>query len=103
MAVSVDTLLVMRRLRAAGLSDGLAEAHAEVGRDLLLANVSSISDLKDVERDIKNELAMVRRDVEASTKELRTLISELELRMTIKLGAIAAAAVALMAALQKLL
>lgn len=103
MAVSVDMLLYVRRLRALGVDPDVAETHAELGRDVLLANVAAADDVASLANVTKAELTALRREVETAVRELQSSIRELKLRMTIKLGAIVAAGVALAAALQKLL
>ena len=60
-------------------------AHAELARDMILADTATKADLTELKKD-----------VEASLREL-------ELRMTVKIGAIIGAAVTVITALQKFL
>ena len=85
MAIALDTLRFAQRLEQVGVSREQAVAHAELARDLVLADVSS-----------KDDLGHLKREIDGSLREL-------ELRMIIKIGAIVAAAVAVIAAIQKLL
>ncbi|KQP48836.1 hypothetical protein ASG40_19095 [Methylobacterium sp. Leaf399] len=83
MAFAFDTLKFTQRLEQVGVGREQAIAHAELARDMILADSATKADL--------NELK----------KEIDASLRELELRMTVKLGAIIGAAVAVIAALQK--
>jgi hypothetical protein len=85
MAVAFDTLKFTQRLEQVGVGREQAIAHAELARDMIIADSATKADLQSVKT------------------ELQGALRELELRMTIKLGAIAAAAVAIVGALQKVL
>lgn len=85
MAVALDTLRFTQRLEQVGVSREQATAHAELARDMILADVPTRQDLGELKREIDSSLR------------------ELELRMTVKIGAIVAAAVAVVAAVQKLI
>ena len=85
MTVALDILRFAQRLEQVGVSREQAVAHAELARDMVLADVSS-----------KADLGVLKREIDGSLREL-------ELRMTVKIGAIVAAAVAVIAAIQKLL
>ena len=86
-----DTLKFAKRLEEAGFSAhqaaGTAAAFGEAMVEIL-ANVATKADLL----DIRHDLELLRRDMNA-----------MELRLTIKLGAMIAAAVAITATLVKLL
>jgi len=58
----------------------------------ILANVATKADFAELGADVRHDLAFMRRD-----------LTDMELRITIKLGAMLATAVAVMAALVKLL
>ena len=80
--ITFDTHKFIRRLQEAGFSPQQAEAVAEAFRDAQgEAELATKRDIEDLRRDMK----------------------EIELRLTIKLGAMLAAAVAITAALVKLL
>ena len=74
MAIILDTLLYAQRLQKAGVSQELAEAHAEITRDMVVAEVASRDDLK-------NELAQLR-------SELVTLEQKLINRITLLVPAV---------------
>lgn len=83
--MTFDTLTYARRLEKAGVPREPAEAHAEA-----LAAIAA------------DELA-TKRDLAEGLAGIRSEIRETELRLTIKVGAMVAAAVAIVAALIKLL
>lgn len=84
MATIIDTLEYSKKLKAAGVPELQAEAQAEA-----LSKLAS------------EELA-TKKDIEDLRRELQTTIRELEYRLTIKAGAMTAAAVAALAAIIKL-
>jgi hypothetical protein len=119
--VAFDTLRFSQRLAEAGLAGpqaaGVAAATAEAVGELV-AQLATKSDLALLRQELRAEQAALRQELRteqaALRQELRTDISalrhevkgdiaQLELRMTIKLGSMMAAAVALTAALTKLL
>jgi hypothetical protein len=88
MTMAFDSLRYAQRLQQVGVSREQAEAHAELARDMVIADVATKADLAAAVRDLK--------------AELQAEIKLLEQRMTIKLGAMIAAAVAIIVAAQKL-
>ena len=92
MAYAFDTLRFTQRLEQVGVGREQAIAHAELARDMILGEAAS-----------KDDVLAVRKDVVDLKKEIDDIPRELELRMTIKLGAIVVAAIAGVAAIQKFL
>ena len=103
MTYAFDTLKFTQRLEQVGVGREQAEAHAELARDMILADVATKADLFAVEAALKSEIAGVKTELGTMKKEFEGSLRELELRMTVKLGAIIAAAAAAVAALQKFL
>ncbi|MBM3548568.1 MAG: hypothetical protein FJX54_16595 [Alphaproteobacteria bacterium] len=92
-AVPFDTLALARKLRdEAKLPQEQAEGVAKALGDVMSEEIAAKSDIRDVRRDIES----VRRDV-----------AELEIRLkhdlTLRLGAMMAASIAIIAALVKIL
>jgi len=85
MTHAFDTFKFTQRLEQVGVGREQAVAHAELARDMILANVATKADLTDLKKEIDGSLR------------------ELELRITVRIGAIVGAAVAVVAALQKFL
>ncbi|MCJ2053722.1 hypothetical protein [Methylobacterium sp. J-070] len=85
MTYAFDTLTFTQRVEQVGVGREQAVAHAELARDMILADTATKADLTELKKDI-----------EASLREL-------ELRMTVKIGAIIGAAVTVITALQKFL
>jgi hypothetical protein len=81
MAVAFDTLRFTQRLEQTGVTREQAIAHAELARDMIIAESATKADLGALETKIDGSLR------------------EVELRLTIKLAAISAAAVALVSAI----
>ena len=85
MALASDTLKFTQRLEQVGGGRDQAVAHTELARDMILADLATKADLSDIRKPIDGSLR------------------ELELRITVRIGAIVGAAVAVIAALQKFL
>jgi hypothetical protein len=96
MAFAFDTLKFTQRLEQVGVGREQAIAHAELARDMILADSATRADLVDMEKALRADLKSFKGEIDGSLREL-------ELRMTVKLGAIIVAAVAVIAALQKFL
>lgn len=107
MTYAFDTLKFTQRLEQVGVGREQAEAHAELARDMILADVATKADLVALETalktEIRTEITGVKAEIGTMKKEFEGSLRELELRMTVKLGAIIAAAAAAVAALQKFL
>ena len=78
MAMAFDTLGYVRRLQEAGVDRKVAEAHADLAKDMILADL-------------------------VTTRELDKRLTELELRLTIKVGGMLVVAVGVLVAAQSLL
>lgn len=93
--VAFDTLKLAKRLEDAGFAPNEAAATASAMGDAMTelhANLATKAELNVFRSEMRHEFELVRRDLAA-----------LELRMTVKLGGMMAAAVGLTAALVKLL
>jgi hypothetical protein len=77
MAMAFDTLGYVRRLQDAGVERKVAEAHADLAKDMILADL-------------------------VTTRELDKRLTELELRLTIKMGGMLVIAVGVLVAAQNL-
>jgi hypothetical protein len=104
--VAFDTLRFSQRLTEAGLTSaqaaGAAAATAEAIGDLV-GQLSTKHDHAMLRQELKADAAALRQEMVAELSSMRRDIQQLELRMTVKLGAMIAGAVALTAALVRLL
>ena len=96
MTMAFDTLKFSHRLQQVGVSREQADARAELARDMVIAELATKSDLAVTSKDLQSEIKAVRNDLQA---EIRLL----EQRMTVRLGAMLAAAVGIVVAAQKLI
>ena len=87
-----DTLAYSQRLKAAGFTDAQAEVLAEANREM-------IADEMVTKTFLQSELTAA---INQLRTELRAEMKELEMRLTIRMGAIAVAVVAALAAIIKL-
>jgi hypothetical protein len=97
--ITFDTLKFANRLKDAGVPGRQAEAEAEALAEALEVNLKELATKEDIRREadsIRKEISELRKDNE---RDLR----ELEMRLTMKLGALMAASIGVVAALVKLL
>lgn len=83
--IPFDTHAYVKRLVAAGVPEAQAEVHAQVFGELVIEQLATKADLQALELRLRGEL------------------KDLELRITLRFGAMLAAAVATVVALVKLL
>src|SRR5262245_5953350 len=121
MVYAMDTLGYAKRLRDAGIPEQQAEAHAEAARDFVMAELVTKSDLQSAlaatrsdlqatlaatRSELQSTIAATKSDLQAAVKLLETKIdAETEaqtLRLTVRLGGLIAAGIAILAAMQKL-
>jgi len=98
-AITFDTLKYANRLKAAGVPDRQAEAEAEVLAEALEVNLKELvtkEDLLATQKDLHRDIDDLRRDIDAR-------FVQMEQRLTIKLGALMAFSIGIVAALVKLL
>ena len=91
-----DTLSYARRLKAAGVDEVQAEAHAEAVRDAITQNVATKADLDNLEARIDKRFANFEARIEKR-------FAALEVRLVRLIFAVAAGQAALIVALLKLL
>jgi len=80
-----DTLAYAKKLKSAGFTEEQAEIQAEALASIIDEKLATKRDLKELEVSLKRDM------------------KEIEMRLTIRIGAIQAAAIAIIAALVKLL
>lgn len=80
-----DTLASAKKLKSAGFTEEQAEIQAEALASIIDEKLATKRDLKELEVSLKRDM------------------KEIEMRLTIRIGAIQAAAIAIIAALVKLL
>jgi len=101
--VAFDTLEFVKRLRAANFSEAQAEAMAEAIAAVVTEQLATKADIAELQRELEAKIESVRRDLGAEIESVRREIKESEYRLTIRLGGMLAAAIAVVAALVKLL
>lgn len=90
-AIAFDTLAYAKKLIAAGVPAQQAEVQAEAIAEIIEDRLSTKQDLKELEVALKHDILDLKRDMK-----------EMEQRIIIKLGAMMAASIAIIAALIKL-
>ena len=127
-ALAFDTYAAVKKLKEAGFTEQQAEAQTALLMDVIGGELATKHDIETVKLDIENvraelkrdiatvkldienvraelkrDIATVKLDIENVRTELKRDMKELELRLTIKLGAMLALAVGAVATLVKLL
>lgn len=109
--VTFDTLAYAKRLRGAGLTEEQANVHAEalataLGEVLVtkqdLDHLATKEDLHRLEAVTKEEFAAVRHEMTGEFAAVRQEMRDLELRVTLRLGAVVSIGFGAIAALIKL-
>ena len=90
--VTFDALGYFEKLKAAGFTEEQAKVQANAMREVIEERLATKADLIQLEERLRNEI-----------RKMESEMQKLELRMTLKLGAMLAASVAIVATLVKLL
>ena len=116
-ALAFDTYAAVKKLKEAGFTEQQAEAQTTLlmeviagelatkhGIETIKHDIETVKlDIENVRAELKRDIATVKLDIENVRAELKRDMKELELRLTIKLGAMLALAVGAVATLVKLL
>ena len=109
-ALAFDTYAAVKKLKEAGFTEQQAEAQTTLLMDVIAGELATKHNIETVKHnietvrlDIENVRAELKRDIEALRADMKHDMKELELRLTIKLGAMLALAVGAVATLVKLL
>jgi hypothetical protein len=109
-ALAFDTHAAVKKLKEAGFTEQQAEAQTALLTDVIAGELATKRDIetlrRDIEtlrRDIETLRAELKRDIETFRADMKHDMKELELRLTVKLGAMLAVAVGAVATLVKLL
>ena len=90
-ATTFDTLAYSKRLQELGFTREQAEGFAQIQREIIDDKLATKHDLRGLEQAISQDI-----------KDVRAELKELEYRLTIRLGGMMAASIAIVAALVKL-
>jgi hypothetical protein len=102
MTMAFDSLKFAHRLEQTGVPREQAEAHAELARDMIIADLATKGDIALVRSDLTVAVKDLRSDLTVAVKELQSEMKLVEQRIIIRLGAMIVAAVGILAAIQKL-
>ena len=91
-AIAFDTLVYAKKLKSVGFTEAQAEALAESQAQLIESRLATKQDIELVRRDMKELETSLKRD-----------IKEIEMRLTIRMGILIAASIAIVSTLVKLL
>ena len=98
MAATFDTLRFAEKLEEGGFTHAQARAASVAFADASTEQLANKADLADVRADIgqvRTEIGQLRTEVRADISAVRAELRELELRMTVKMGAMMFASVGL--------
>ena len=102
-ALAFDTLAYSKKLRSAGFTIEQAEIQAETIADLIDDKLATKQDISGLKLDLKELEVSLKRDMKEMEISLKRDMKEMELRLTIRLGVMIAASIAIVATLVKLL
>ena len=110
-AIAFDTLAYVKKLKEAGVPEAQAEAQAETFAEIIDERLATKHGMKELEvalkRDLKELEVALKRDLKGLEVALKRDLKELEIRLkydlTLRLGAMMMAGIAIVATLVKLL
>ena len=94
-----DTLAYAKRLRDAGFTEEQSEVQAEALWEVVDHNLATKQGLKELENPSHQEIVLVRDEIELLRRDMRAM----ESRITLRLGGMIVAGVAILAVLMKVL
>ena len=101
--IAFDTLVYAKRLKSVGFTESQAEALAESQAQLIESRLATKQDIELVRRDMKELEGSLKRDMKASDVSLERDLKEMEMRLTIRMGILIAASIAIVSTLVKVL
>ena len=101
MRIPFDTHAFVKELIAAGVPENQAEVHARLMSEMVIERLATKDDLKLLKDDLK--LLEERLGARINTLATKDELKDLELRLTLRFGAMLAAAVAVTVTLVKIL
>ena len=102
MVYAMDTLGYAQRLRDAGIPQQQAEAHAAAARDYVMAELVTKTDLHGAVQILDAKIDVAVAKLQAADERLEAKIDAQTLRLTVRLGGLLAAGIALLGAINKL-
>jgi hypothetical protein len=102
MAFAFDTLGYAKKLRSAGVPRDQAEAHAEAAREFVMAELVTRHDLEVARNDLEGRIDALRKDLERRIDAVDDAIDRVSLRLTVRMGVMLAAAIAVLATIIRL-
>jgi hypothetical protein len=102
MVYAFDTLGYAKRLRDAGVAQAQAEAHAEAARDFVMAELVTKTDLQAFSAHVDAKLENTDAKLDAKLKNMDARLDTLSLRLTVRLGAMRAVGIGILATIVKL-
>ena len=103
LAIAFDTLVYAKKLKSVGFTEAQAEALAESQAQLIESRLATKQDIELVRRDMKELETSLKRDMKALDVSLKRDLKEIEMRLTIRMGILIAASIAIVSTLVKLL
>ncbi len=103
LAIPFDTLVYAKKLKSVGFTEAQAETLAESQAQLIESRLATKEDIELVRRDMKELEVSLQRDMKELEASLKRDMKEIEMRLTIRMGTLIAASIAIVATLVKLL
>jgi hypothetical protein len=98
-SIPFDTHAYVKRLEAAGVPEPQAEVHAEALAELVVTHLATKQDLTDMEARMDSRFKEVNSRFNELEARMDSRCKELELRLTLRFGAMLAASIAIVVAL----
>lgn len=98
--MTTNELLLAKAFRDAGFPQDKAEAVAQTIFDAIRDNVATKSDVQLSAAALRSEIQAVRSDLRQEIQAVQSALAQLETRLTLRMGAITAAGVAVLTAIK---
>jgi len=101
--ITFDTHKFVRRLVAEGATEGQAQAHVDALQEVLASHASASSKELATKADVAALREATKEDIAVLKSEMHQRFAEMEVKLTLRLGGIVMAGVALLGVMVKLL
>jgi hypothetical protein len=84
--MTIDTLEYVKKLEAAGMERRQAEAHAEALRGVVVPELATRQDLKDLATELRTEMGQLRSDLGAEIGQVRGEMGQMRSDLRTEIG-----------------
>ncbi len=102
-AIAFDTLAYANKLKKAGIPGEQAEVHAVAIAEIVNEQMATKRDIKELETALRHDMKEMDTALRHDIKEMEMRLKEMEMRLTIRMGAMAVVVIGVITTLVKIL